>query len=347
MKKLVGKVALVTGASRGLGRGIALQLGEAGAKVYITGRQPKASLSSDMSQLPSLEKVAQGKSSYSKFLDFNFNTSEIEDRGGKAAIIYTDHSDMEQVKSLFEQIDAENNGQLDILVNNAYAGVMSINQNGGKNFYEQNPEIWDDINNVGLRNHYYCSVYAARMMVKNRSGLIVNISSAGGLQYVFNVAYGVGKEAMDRMAADMAVELKDENVTVISLWPGVVRTELATKFVGEGSVKATRHQDLSEEVTERMFSEGESVEYPGKAIVALASDPKVHKFTGKTLVAADLGDKYGFKDIDGRKILSMRSIKYLLSAEVLKFPCAGCFRSIIPGCIKVPGWLVSAVVSRF
>ncbi|KAE9548595.1 hypothetical protein FO519_008194 [Halicephalobus sp. NKZ332] len=330
MKQLAGKVALVTGASRGVGRGIALQLGEAGAKVYITGRQPKASLSSDITQLPSLEKVAQ----------------EIKNRGGEAAIIYTDHSDMAQVKSLFEQIDAENQGQLDVLVNNAYSGVMSINENGGKNFYEQNPEVWDDINNVGLRNHYFCSVYAARMMVKNRSGLIVNISSAGGLQYIFNVAYGVGKEAMDRMATDMAVELKDENVTVVSLWPGVVKTELATKFVSEGSVKATRHQEISEEVTDRLFNEGESVEFAGKAIVALASDPKVHKMTGKTLTTADLGDKYSFTDINGRKIDSMRSIKFLLSSEFVKFPCGPSIARFTPRCIKVPGWLVSAVVSR-
>ncbi|KAE9546060.1 hypothetical protein FO519_010728, partial [Halicephalobus sp. NKZ332] len=210
------------------------------------------------------------------------------------------HSDMAQVKSLFEQIDAENQGQLDVLVNNAYSGVVNIGENTGKDFYEQNPEIWDDINNVGLRNHYFCSVYATRMMVKNRSGLIVNISSAGGLKYLFNVAYGVGKEAVDRMATDMAVELKDENVTAISLWPGAVKTELLTKYVSEGLVKNSRHKEVSDEATEKMFTEGESVEFSGKAIVALASDPKVHKLTGRTLMTADLGEKYGFTDIDGR-----------------------------------------------
>uniref|UniRef100_A0AC34PXP3 Uncharacterized protein n=1 Tax=Panagrolaimus sp. JU765 TaxID=591449 RepID=A0AC34PXP3_9BILA len=123
--------------------------------------------------------------------------SEIEGRGGNASVVYTDHSDMNQVKRLFEQIDSENQGQLDILVNNAYAGVPSIASNSGKDFYEQPPEIWDDINNVGLRNHYFCAVYASRMMVKNQRGLIVNVSSAGGIQYFLNVAYGVGKEALD------------------------------------------------------------------------------------------------------------------------------------------------------
>lgn len=86
------------------------------------------------------------------------------------------------------------------------------------------------VNNVGLRNHYYCSVYAARMMVKRRTGLIVNISSAGGLIYLFAVPYGVGKTAVDRLAADMAIELRDCNVAVVSLWPGVVRTEVLSLF---------------------------------------------------------------------------------------------------------------------
>ncbi|KAE9548592.1 hypothetical protein FO519_008191 [Halicephalobus sp. NKZ332] len=330
MKKLTGKVALVTGASKGVGRGIALQLGEAGAKVYITGEQSKASLSSDITQLPSLEEIAE----------------EIKTRGGEAAIIYTDHSEMAQVKSLFEQIDTQNQGQLDILVNNTYSRVSNINRNGGKTFYEQNPEAWDDINNIGLRNHYYCSVYAARMMVKKKAGLIVNISSGGGLRYTFSVAYGVGKEAVDRMAADMAVELKNENVTAVSLWPGAVKDKVVMKFISEGGLKVTHPQNVSPEAIENMFNEGESVEFAGKAIVALANDPKVHKLTGKTLMTADLGEKYGFTDIDGRRISSMRSIKFLLSSGVLKVPCGPSMACLIPRCIKVPGWQMSAYASR-
>lgn len=112
---------------------------------------------------------------------------------------------MNQVKSLFEQIDAENEGALDILVNNAYAAVTTISSNGNKLFFESDPEIWDTVNNVGLRNHYFCSVYAARLMVKRQPsrGIIINISSFGGLRYMFSVPYGVGKAALDRMSADM------------------------------------------------------------------------------------------------------------------------------------------------
>uniref|UniRef100_A0A914EJD0 Dehydrogenase/reductase SDR family member 1 n=1 Tax=Acrobeloides nanus TaxID=290746 RepID=A0A914EJD0_9BILA len=208
---LRGKIAVVTGASRGIGRGIALQLGAAGAKVYVTGREPKKSLSNQNSSLPSLDKTAQ----------------EVTESGGKGIIAYVDHSDMSQVKELFERIERENNGQLDILVNNAYSAITTINDNMDKKFYESDPEIWDDVNNVGLRNHYYCSVYATRLMrSRGQGGLIVNISSVGGLKYLYNVPYGVGKAACDRMAADMAEELRKENITVISLWPGPIETEL-------------------------------------------------------------------------------------------------------------------------
>lgn len=104
-----------------------------------------------------------------------------------------DHEKDDQIFSLFQKIQVEQNGKLDILVNNAYKGVEEIFNNTAKKFWETKPEIWDDINNVGLRNHYLCTVYAARMMVENKQGLIVNISSFGGASYIFNVAYGVGK----------------------------------------------------------------------------------------------------------------------------------------------------------
>ncbi|OUC46154.1 glycosyltransferase, group 1 family protein, partial [Trichinella nativa] len=175
LEMLSGRVALVTGASRGIGRGVALQLGEAGATVYITS-----------------------------------NEFQVNGRGGKAIAVYCDHSKDEEIKALFQRIEEEQNGQLDILVNNAYSGI----------------KIWDDINNTGLRNHYICSVYAARLMVPRKSGLIVTISSVGGLRYLFNVPYGVGKAACDRMAVDCAEELKAKNVAYISIWPGAVQTEL-------------------------------------------------------------------------------------------------------------------------
>ena len=137
-----------------------------------------------------------------------------------------DHSDDEQVIKLFERIKTENKGRLDVLINNAYAGVEFIGRQSGKKFFVADPaEQWDCINGVGLRNHFLCTVYASRMMVEKKDGLIVNISSPGGLKYLFNVAYGIGKAACDRMAADCAHELKDDNVAMVSLWPGPVKTE--------------------------------------------------------------------------------------------------------------------------
>lgn len=312
---LRGQVALVTGASRGIGRGIALQLGEAGATVYVTGREPKNSDSKDGSNLPTLDKTA----------------NEITERGGRGIAAYCDHSNHDDIKRLFERIEREQNGQLDILVNNAYSAVNVITDSTGKKFWELDPLIWDDVNNVGLRNHYICSVYASRMMVPRKKGLIVIVSSIGGLRYVFNVAYGVGKAANDRMAADFGVELRKHNVTAVSLWPGAVRTELITNKLDSGF-----QSNLKE-----MFAEGETTEYSGRAVVHLAADKNSIEKTGKVLVVAELGSEYGFTDIDGRYPPSFRSLK-----QLLKLGRWDRTAWLIPSWIKLPGWMISAATSK-
>jgi len=278
---LSGQVALVTGASRGIGRGIALQLGEAGATVYVTGRQPKNSDSKNEPNLPTLEKTA----------------NEITQRGGRGIAVYCDHSDSDNIKRLFDRIQQEQNGQLDILVNNAYSAVNLITDTMGKKFWELEPSVWDDVNNVGLRNHYICSVHAARLMVPRKKGLIVVISSFGALHYRFTVAYGVGKAACVRLAADMAVELKSHDITAVSLWPGAARTELMASKI-----------DTVFQGKKETFEEFETTEYVGRAIVHLAADKNRLNKTGKALVAADLGDEYGFTDIDGRHPRNLRSV---------------------------------------
>ncbi|CAB3402612.1 unnamed protein product [Caenorhabditis bovis] len=311
---LAGQIAIVTGASRGIGRGIALQLGKAGATVYITGRKPEESLNSKIG-LSGLEKTAE----------------EITERGGKGIARYVDHSNMDEVKNFFEQIERDHSGQLDILVNNAYQAVNAIADNIGKPFYETDPEIWDIVNNVGLRNHYYCSVYAARLMAARNKGLIVNVSSAGGLRYLFNVAYGVGKQALDRLSSDMAIELKKKNVCVVSLWPGAVRTELTQ----------TLFKDKTDHKNAMIFANGETVEYPGIAVAALAADPRRMDKTGRILVTEDLGNEYGFKDIDGLTPPNMRSVSFIL--EHLGWSNTASF---VPKWIKLPGWLIWAGNSR-
>ncbi|VDO23842.1 unnamed protein product [Haemonchus placei] len=338
---LAGQIAIVTGASRGIGRGIALQLGEAGATVYITGRKPAQSESAVIDKLPKLEQVA----------------NEVTSRGGRGIAAYVDHSNMEEVKAFFEKVEHDHNGQLDILVNNAYSAVTTIMGSVDKPFYECPPEMWDEVNNVGLRqvsffstNHYFCSVYASRIMANNRSGLIVNISSAGGLRYLFNVPYGVGKQALDRMSADMALELKSDftighptknhlfkpkNVCVVSIWPGAVRTELITNLLNTTQAAAMSDEHVS------VFREGETPEYPGKAVVALACDDRRMEKTGRILITADMGNEYGFRDIDGRDPPNMRSLSFLLSHSGYKQTA-----ELIPSWVKVPGWLLWGATSR-
>ncbi|VDP15520.1 unnamed protein product [Heligmosomoides polygyrus] len=338
---LAGQIAIVTGASCGIGRGIALQLGEAGATVYVAGRKPEQSDAAVIDTLPKLEQVAK----------------DITARGGKGIAAYVDHSNMDEVKEFFARVEREHNGQLGILVNNAYSAVKTIIGTVEKPFYECPPEIWDEINNVGLRNHYYCSVYAARLMANNRSGLIVNASSAGGL----SVSYGVGKQALDRMSADMAVELKlgggcvylhgakwfyyvsfvfqrstpnyyepfqDKNVCVVSIWPGAVRTELVTTLL------ARDKEGFSGEHA-KIFEEGETTEYPGKAVVALACDDRRMEKTGRILITADMGSEYG------RDPPNMRSLSFLLAHGGYKQAA-----SMVPLWVKLPGWLLWGATSR-
>jgi len=286
---LAGKVALVTGASRGLGKGIALQLGEAGATVYITGRTVAANAAAGPG---SLQHTAQ----------------EIEARGGKAVAVACDHTKDEDIEKVFQQIQKEQ-GRLDLLVNNAYSAVNLIQDNFGLPFWEMPETTWDDVNNVGLRNHYICSTKAAKMMTKQKSGLIVNISSGGGKVYLFTPAYGIGKAAFDRMAADCGLELESHGVTFISLWPGPVKTELVQQSIDArtaGKAKPPKSMETlklgNNAHIGQIMAGGESTEFSGKCIVKLLQDPNLLAKTGKVVTTAQLGKEYDLTDVDGRRI---------------------------------------------
>uniref|UniRef100_A0A0N4UV35 Dehydrogenase/reductase SDR family member 1 n=1 Tax=Enterobius vermicularis TaxID=51028 RepID=A0A0N4UV35_ENTVE len=281
---LDGKVALVTGGSRGISKGIALQLAEAGAKVYITGRKHQ----NHTKTLPRLENTAD----------------EIRKRGGECVVAHCDHSEPKQVEELFRKIASENASTLDILVNSAFAGnPVNIERNGGRKFYECDPLFWDEVNNVGLRNVYICCVYGGRLMAAKHRGVIINISSAGAIQYFFNVPYGVGKAAVDRMSADIAFELKNVGVTAVSLWPGTVKTETSKDLIYSGKFTS---------IAMKMYESGETPEFVGRAVVALASDTSIQKKSGKVLLTGDLCKEYGFTDIDGKVPANMRSLKSAL-----------------------------------
>lgn len=305
---LLGKICLVTGASKGIGKGIASQLGQAGATVYITGR--------------SVDKL-------------NDCAQDIEKRGGKALPIPVDHSNDKSVQELFEKI-AKDQGKLDVLVNNAYAGVDMISKNTGKKFWIADPvEQWDCINGVGLRNHFLCTVYASRMMVEKKDGLIVNVSSIGGLRYLFNVAYGIGKAGKDRMAADCGKELKKQNVTMISLWPGAVKTE----YIEENVLR--KDGFMAKKASLDIFEKAESVEFAGKAVVKLAEDKQRIKKTGKVLLVSDLAQEYGFTDQDG-DIHDMRSVKNILQSQG-----KSSLANLVPSFVRVPLMMLHLAGNKF
>jgi dehydrogenase/reductase SDR family member 1 len=172
-------------------------------------------------------------------------------------------------------------------VNNAF--IVTNELTSGRPFWELPLSNWDDMIDVGTRSAFVASVYAAQRMVPSGSGLIVNISGSGAAEYAWNVAYGVGKCALDRITADTALELESHGVSVVSLWPGFVRTERIDVAVESGVVPDTLDVDSAE-----------SPRFTGRAVVALATDPAASRWSGQAVPVRDLADEYGFRDVDGR-----------------------------------------------
>lgn len=266
MNPLEGHVALVTGASRGVGRGCALELGAAGAVVYLTGR----SVTEDDHPLPGTVTTT---------------AADIEARGGEAIPVALDHRDDEAVRALFDRITSDH-GRLDVLVNNAF--IVCDELTSRRPFWEVPLSNWDDMIDVGTRSAYVASVFAAQTMVPAGRGLIVNISSSGAQEYAWHVAYGVGKCALDRLTADTAHELADHGVSAVSLWPGFVRTERINVALEHGALPASLD-----------ISGAESPQFTGRAVVHLAADTDVSRWSGQAIASRTLADVYGFTDTDG------------------------------------------------
>ncbi len=267
MSTLDGKVAIVTGASRGIGKGCALELGAAGATVYVTAR----STTEADHPLPGT---------------IGATAVEIDAAGGTGVAVALDHRDDTAVEAMFARVAAEH-GRLDVLVNNAF--IVTDELTSGRPFWDVSISNWDDMIDIGTRSAYVASVFAARAMVPAGSGLIVNVSSSGAEEYAWQVAYGVGKCALDRITADTAHELASHGVSVVSVWPGFVRTERIDVGAAAGLLPETL--DLST---------SESPRFTGRAVVALATDPGVARWSGRAVAARDLADEYGFTDVDGR-----------------------------------------------
>ncbi len=258
-------VALVTGAGRGVGKGIALALGSAGWTVGLTGRNGTR-----------LAAVA----------------AEIVERGGLGLPLVCEHRDDAQVTPVVERLAAEQ-GRLDLLVNNVWSGPPgSLGFDGPA--WERPLSDWETLIDVGLRTHYVASVAACKVMVAQRSGLIVNISSFGARAHLHSVLYGIAKAGLDKLAHDLAVELRPYGVSAVSLWPGLVQTEL---LLASGL----------EEVAGFKVADGETPEFVGRVVHALAGDPELPGRSGRSFVCAELAIAYGIRERDGRQPLSHRA----------------------------------------
>jgi dehydrogenase/reductase SDR family protein 1 len=268
MKSLKGKVALVTGASRGIGKGIALSLAEAGAKVYITGRT-----------------VSEGKSASCLSGTIHQTAKEVISLGGECIAIQCDHLSDPAVEAVFKQISEENK-QLNILVNNVWGGYEHFTDGtefwNEKGFWTLPISRWDSMFQSGIRAHYIASVFATPLLIQQENALIINISFFAAQRNDKGVAYCVAKAASDHMISCMAEELREHKVAAVSLYPGLVRTESV--------MKSAEHLDLSN---------SESPQFVGRAVVALASDADIMDKSGRVLIAAELAQQFGFTDIDG------------------------------------------------
>ena len=273
---LNGRVAVVTGASRGVGKGVALGLGEAGATVYVTGRSlgptddPRGSL--------------------------NQTVAEIAALGGSGMAVRCDHADDAQVAAVFDRVRTEQ-GRLDILVNNVMATPQRSNLPAGKRsqwdlhpFWEVPIATWDAFHTVGLRSHYVASAFAAPLMIATGGGLIVCISAPGAIRYVGNIPYGVGKAGIEKLVSDMAEELQPYQVPSVSLWPGFIRTE---DVVAQPDV----YPDLSGTRSPR---------FTGRAVASLAMDPRLMERSGQRLKSSELAVEYGFTDLEAPPDLKTR-----------------------------------------
>jgi NAD(P)-dependent dehydrogenase (short-subunit alcohol dehydrogenase family) len=275
MARLNGTVALITGASRGAGRGIALELGAAGATVYLTGRS-----------------VAEGRTTDNVPGTIDESAEEVTNRGGQGIAVRCDHTVDADVESLFERIRGEH-GRLDILVNNVWGGYEhpECRPLALVPFWEQSLHQWDGMFTAGVRAHLTASRLAVPLMLPQRRGLIVSTTAnLEALPYMPNLFYDLAKNAVARMVWAMAQELREHDITVVAVAPGFMRTERVVQaFQRAGALHALEGPGGPRETTA----------YVGRAVVALATDSAVISKSGQLLEVGTLAREYGFTDASG------------------------------------------------
>ncbi len=258
------RTALVTGGSKGVGQGLAVGLAEAGWTVHVSGR--------DRDRLvATVERVVAA--------------------GGVGHAHVCEHTDDQAVQSLIADVYADQ-GRLDLLVNNAWAGPR-MNHVTPEKFWERPLSDWDTLIGVGLRSHYVATHTAAPLMIAQGSGLIINISSVGTRAYLHSTLYGISKAGLDKLTHDAALELREHGVSVLSLWPGLVRTE---QLLASGV-------DVIAGVA---VSDAETPELQGRVVAALAADPEIGRRTGTVVITAEEAAERGIAEPEGGTPMSPR-----------------------------------------
>ncbi len=262
---LEGKIAVVTGSSRGIGRGTAVALGEQGATVFITGRS-----------------TGDGA------LTIDTTARMVDEAGGVGVPVQTDHGDDGAIEALFKRV-ADDAGRIDVLVNNVYKVPDPPAWGGG--FWDHPVSIWDDQVGIGLRSHYVASWHAAPLLFNGQlfgegpGGLIINVSSPGGQSYHFSSSYGAGKAGLDRLTADMAIELEPRGIAAVSLYPGSVKTE----FIIESAKKGIPMN----------LDDAQSTLFVGRTVAALATTPDLMARSGTIQWVEDIAAEFDIVDEDG------------------------------------------------
>lgn len=280
-KSLQGKVAVVAGATRGAGRGIAVSLGEAGAIVYCTGRSV-AGAPSDLNRTETIEETA----------------ALVTAAGGTGIPVKVDHTSPEQVAALFERVKSEQNGRLDVLVNNIW---------GGEKLIEWETPFWEHslpngllVQERAVKAHLITSYYGAPLMLARKSGLIIEVTDGIDYRYRGNLFYSLAKISPIHLAEAMAAELQSHGISALAVSPGFLRSEEMLEHFG---VAESNWRDAvqSGKPNAEHFSQSETPRFVGRGIAALAADPAIVEKSGKVLPSWDLSDEYGFEDIDGNR----------------------------------------------